>query len=222
MAAGHEEQASRASVKRGPGVPRWPAAIALVLIGVIYAFEPARLRLGPPWLLLGLVLPLIAAALFSRRRGYHDLAHWLGRALTTLVTLGLALSVLFLVTRLPGGKTAGTQLLGGAASLWVLNIVVFALWYWEIDGGGPSIRRPGGYHSVDFVFPQFQHDPAMAQAYWLPDFVDYLFFAFNTSTAFSPTDTLILSRRAKALMMAQSIISLIVLAVIVARAIGLL
>jgi uncharacterized membrane protein len=201
---------------------RWPIAIAFVLIAVAYAVLPDRLRAGPPWLLLLLLLPLIAATALSRRRGRHDIALWLGRTMTALVTLTLAISVVFLLTRLSASKVSGSFLLSSAASLWATNIGVFALWYWELDSGGPAERRPGNYHSIDFVFPQFQQDPEGAESYWLPDFVDYLFLAFNTSTAFSPTDTLVLSRRAKALMMAQSIISLIVLAVLAARAVNVL
>lgn len=222
MEAGRIERRLGEELKRGRGVARWPAAIALLLLGLVYALEPDRLRLGPPWLLLVLLLPLIAAMLLARRRGLHDIAHWLGRATTALATLALATGVVFLLTHLPGSREPGTFLLESAALLWATNIGVFALWYWEIDAGGPGVRGPGRYHSVDFVFPQFQQDPAMAEGYWLPGFVDYLFLAFNTSTAFSPTDTLVLSGRAKALMMAQSTISLVVLAVLAARAINVL
>jgi uncharacterized membrane protein len=87
-----------------------------------------------------------------------------------------------------------------------------------VDGGGPVERHRDAYRCTDFVFPQFQQDDAAIRAAWHPEFVDYLFLAFSTSTAFSPTDTLILSRRVKLLMMAQSLISLVVVAVLIARA----
>ncbi len=92
-------------------------------------------------------------------------------------------------------------------------------WYWEIDGGGPSRRHAEGYRSEDFVFPQSSLEQ-LSGVPWIPHYVDYLFLAFNASTAFSPTDTLVLSVRAKLLMMIQSLISLVVLAIIAARAIN--
>ena len=108
-----------------------------------------------------------------------------------------------------------------AGLIWIVNILIFALWYWEIDGGGPGRRHREGYHSSDFVFPQLTLDQKDGPP-WCPSFVDYLFLAFNTSTAFSPTDTLVLSRRIKLLVMTQSLISLMVLAIIAARAINTL
>ncbi|MGI8554606.1 MAG: hypothetical protein ACR2PL_28010 [Dehalococcoidia bacterium] len=208
-------------IKRGLGVPHWPAAITLLAIGLGYLLVPDRLRIGPSWLLLAAVIVLLIPLFLARWRGYHDLTHWLGRSATALVTLAVAISAVFLVARLPGSKMSGSELLHEAALIWLINILVFALWYWEIDGGGPRVRRPGYYQSLDFVFPQFQQDTPGAKG-WMPGFVDYVFFAFNTSTAFSPTDTTILSQRAKALMMTQSMISLTVLAVLAARAINTL
>ena len=203
-------------------VERWPAGIALVAIGVIYLFVSGELRVGPRWLLLAvegcLLLILLLARALERRR----ISHWLGRVMTGLATLAIALSALFLITRLPGSKIAGAELLGSSALVYLSNVVVFALWYWEIDGGGPLVRRLGHYSSRDFVFPQFQQDPQGAALSWMPGAIDYLFLAFNTSTAFSPTDTLVLSSRAKLLMMAQSLISLVVVAVLAARAINIL
>jgi uncharacterized membrane protein len=113
-------------------------------------------------------------------------------------------------------------LLQGAALIWVANVLTFAVWYWEIDGGGPARRHRAAHEPTDFLFPQVAAaDPELAKG-WSPRFVDYVFLAFNTSTAFSPTDTLVLSRRAKALMMIQSLISLLVIAVLAARAINTL
>jgi len=207
---------------KNPEVRRLPAAVALIAVGVAYLFLPQRLRVGPPWLVLALVLLLLFALIASHRIGYHGIAYRLGRIVTGLVTLAVGSSALFLVTRLPGGKLPGGELLQEAGLVWLANILVFALWYWEIDGGGPAVRIRSHYRSGDFVFPQFQQDPNGPAEPWMPDFFDYLFLAFNTSTAFSPTDTLVLSRRAKLLLMAQSLISLIVIAVLAARAINTL
>ena len=204
----------------GGEVSHWQAALALLGVGVLYLLLPSRLRLGPPWLILLLVLLLLVPLNLARIQGHHGVSHWLSRTATTLVTVAVALSVVFLAIRVPAGKTAGSTLLQDSALLWSGNILVFALWYWEIDGGGPHHRRFGHYQSTDVAFPQFQQDPLHASEYWMPDFLDYLFLAFNTSTAFSPTDTVVLSRRAKLLMMSQSLISLVAISVLIARAIN--
>lgn len=112
-------------------------------------------------------------------------------------------------------------LLGDAALIWAMNVITFAVWYWEIDGDGPASRRRDRHASEDFLFPQIARDRDEARD-WSPGFVDYLFLAFNTSTAFSPTDTAILSRRAKVTTMAQSLISLAVVAVLIGRAVNTL
>jgi uncharacterized membrane protein len=224
-AAVDKEQSSGGSEREGPrdyeGVPRWPAAVALLAIGAIYATLSERLTVGPPALLLGLVAVLLVPLMSAHRRGNHRLARWLALGLTTLVTLAVAASVLFLLTLLPARGTSASALLVDAALIWVSNVATFALWYWEIDGGGPARRRRHAHASKDFLFPQMDPDNATSSG-WSPGFVDYLFLAFNTSTAFSPTDTAVLSRRAKVLMMAQSLLSLLVVAVLAARAINTL
>jgi hypothetical protein len=209
-------------VVRRVRVRLWPSAVAVVIAGVAYALLPDRLREGPRWLLPVLVLLLVATGAGSRWRGYERITPWIGRALTVLVTIALVASVTLLVTTLPNTHTPGRDLLAYAVLLWILNIVVFALWYWEIDGGGPHARHPGLYKAPDFSWPQFQIDPDNASSYWMPAFIDYLFLAFNTSTAFGPTDTMILSRPAKVLMMTQSGLALVILALLAARAINML
>jgi uncharacterized membrane protein len=151
------------------------------------------------------------------------LTTWLGRAATAFVTAALVGSVLLLVLGLHPARLGGPPLLGDAALLWAINVAVFALWYWEIDNGGPHARHINGYAAIDFAFPQYQMaQPGGEPVHWHPEFIDYLFLAFCTNTAFSPTDTMVLSRRAKALMMVQSAIALVVLAVLAARAINIL
>ncbi|MDX6385988.1 MAG: hypothetical protein QOK48_3561 [Blastocatellia bacterium] len=119
------------------------------------------------------------------------------------------------------------SLLLSAAALWLSNILVFASWYWRLDAGGPHERaRINGHTDGAFLFPQMTMDPAAKLAAgehnWEPNFVDYLFLAFNTSTAFSPTDVPVLSRWAKILMMIQSLISLLVIALLAGRAVNIL
>jgi hypothetical protein len=151
----------------------------------------------------------------------------LGFTVTALVTLEMIVSVVLLVSALPSHRESPTALLLSAASLWTANILVFALWYWRLDAGGPHGRDSRLRH-VDgaFLFPQMTMLPdakaAAGQETWAPNFIDYLFLAFNTSTAFSPTDTPVLARWGKVLMMLQSIISLTVLALLAARAVNIL
>jgi uncharacterized membrane protein len=127
---------------------------------------------------------------------------------------------------LPTHEETPVELLGSAASLWLTKILVFALWYWRLDAGGPNRREQWvGHPDGAFLFPQMMHQdgPAATEPHaWSPTFVDYLFLAFNTSTAFSPTEVPVLSRWAKLLMMLQAIISLTVIVVLAARAVNIL
>jgi uncharacterized membrane protein len=132
-----------------------------------------------------------------------------------------------LIAGLPGKRQTPERLLVSAAGLWISNILVFASWYWRLDAGGPNQREVRGSHTGGaFLFPQMSLDPDLkkqiAGEHWSPGFVDYLFLAFNTSTAFSPTDVPVLTRWAKLMMMVQSLISLTTLAVVAARAINIL
>jgi uncharacterized membrane protein len=109
-----------------------------------------------------------------------------------------------------------------AALIWASNVITFAVWYWEIDGGGPAERRTDFHTSEDFVFPQMVQQDGKEASDWSPGFLDYLFLAFNTGTAFSPTDTAVLSHRAKVLTMVQSLLTLVVILVLVGWAINTL
>jgi uncharacterized membrane protein len=164
-----------------------------------------------------LLVPLLTAHL----RGSHGLARGFAFGVIGLVTVALVASAFLLVSSSLNGGTSAPAMLRDAALLWVINVVTFAVWYWEIDGGGPAQRRREGHASQDFMFPQMNLDDKSARA-WSPGFLDYLFLAFNTSTAFSPTDTAVLSQRAKVLMMVQALLSLVILAVLVSRAINAL
>jgi hypothetical protein len=136
-------------------------------------------------------------------------------------------SLVLLISALPAHKEAPAELMLSAASLWFTNIIVFALWYWRLDAGGPHGRDSRfGHPDGAFLFPQMTMAPVSkkkaGQHGWSPNFFDYLFLAFNTSTAFSPTDAPILARWAKLLMMVQSVISLMVIALLAARAVNIL
>ena len=207
--------------------PRWPALVAVLSVGGIYAALPRYLLMGPRWLFPGVVFGLLVPTAVTHVRGHHFLNRLFGFTVNGAVTACLIASVALLIEELPAHRESPTKLLLSAASLWVSNVLVFALWYWRLDAGGPHGRvSRAGHPDGAFLFPQMTMSaPPGADspaACWSPNFVDYLFIAFNTSTAFSPTDVPVLARWAKALMMLQSLISLTVLALLAARAVNIL
>ena len=201
--------------------PRWAAIIGILATGFLYALLPQRLRIGPSWLLLAIevvVLVPIAFILLTRDDFSHRAIRISIMLLLGIVTLALAISILLLIISLPTNRHAG-DLLGSAAVLWSVNIIVFALWYWEIDGGGPVKRHQSGHQAADFMFPQQANGN---DGSWAPHFLDYLFVAFTGSTALSPADTYPLTRPAKTLMMIEAILSLTIIVLLAARAINIL
>ena len=207
--------------------PRWPAALALFAVGGLRLALPESLSAGPAWLLLTVVVLLWVPTVWSRYRGMYTTTKILGYVLTSVVTLDMIWSLCLLIAALPSHKEAPSDLLRSAGVLWIANILVFASWYWRLDAGGPRARELRGVHTDGaFLFPQMTLDPQakreMGDQYWRPGFVDYLFLAFNTSTAFSPTDSPVLSRWAKLLMMVQAFISFATVALLAARAVNIL
>jgi hypothetical protein len=207
--------------------PRWPAIVALFAVGSLRFALPESLSAGPKWLLLVVVGVLIIPTVVAQRKKNHLLNKCLGYIITSLVTLDMAWSLILLLIALPAHKETPGELLRSAAALWCANILVFASWYWRLDGGGPNARDQRGAHTDGaFLFPQMTLDPAvrrdMGEDAWSPGFVDYLFIAFNTSTAFSPTDCPVLSRWAKVMMMTQSLISFTTVVLLAARAVNIL
>lgn len=204
--------------------PRWPAIVALLAVGGVYTALPSFLTLGPRWVLLAVVGILLIPTVISHRTGHHELNRVLGYVVSSVITLALILSLILLIQALPTRVEPAPALLRSAGALWLTNILVFALWYWRLDGGGPFERdRRDAHTEGSFLFPQMtQYSKTAAEKHWSPRFIDYLFIAFNTSTAFSPSDTPVLSRWAKALTMLQAVISLIIVALLASRAIGIL
>jgi hypothetical protein len=207
--------------------PRWPAFIAILAVGGLYTGLPEALTIGPHWLFLALVLALSIPGLVFHHTGRHRLNSVFGFTVDGLLTVWLIVSVILLIDALPTKKVVPQQLLLSAASLWITNILVFALWYWRLDAGGPYQRdKVPGHSEGAFLFPQMTLSKEAlresGQQNWSPNFVDYLFLAFNTSTAFSPTDVLALARWAKILMMLQSLLSLLIIALLAARAVNIL
>jgi uncharacterized membrane protein len=202
--------------------PRWPAFVAMLAAAGVYWALPEPLSMGPGWLLLAIILVLLIPMVVSYHRGRHDVTRFLTFAANGVITLAMIVSLGFLIEGIPQHREAPAAMLRSACALWITNILVFALWYWKLDAGGPLGRdRAAGRIKSSFLFPQMLTrdggDPT-----WAPHFMDYLFLAFNTSTAFSPTDTAVLSRWAKMGMMLQSLISLTIVALLAARAVNIL
>ena len=205
---------------------RWPAVLGLFAIVGLRLALPRSLAGSPGWVPIALVVVLVIPTMLARRAQRYRLNQWLGYAVTGIVTLDTIWSLALLLMALPAHKEAPAELLRSAIVLWASNILVFASWYWRLDAGGPNARDQREFHGEGaFLFPQMTLDPGdpdSPASGWSPGFVDYLFLAFNTSTAFSPTDVPVLSRWAKVLMMVQSSISLATVALLAARAVNIL
>ena len=212
---------------RLPPEPRWPALVAMLSVSALNLALPSSLSPGPDWLVLVLVAFLLAPAVLLHHQGREHLGQIFSYAALSVVTLAMIASLTLLIKSLPAHKETPGQLLLSASLLWFSNLLIFASWYWRLDAGGPHQRDLEGPHTDGaFLFPQMMVDPelrkAMGDENWRPGFVDYLFLAFNTSTAFSPTDVPVLSRWAKMLMMVQASISLATVALLAARAVNIL
>jgi hypothetical protein len=201
--------------------PRWPAFIGMLAASGVYWALPEPLSIGPGWLLSAIIVLLMIPLGISNWRGDHNAARVFSYLANGIITIAMIISLAHLVQGIPKHLETPTALLRSALSLWVANVLVFALWYWKLDAGGPVPREaPNGMDKSSFLFPQMSRPNA--DPCWVPNFVDYLFFAFNTSTAFSPTDTAVLGRWAKLAVMTQALISLAIIALLAARAVNIL
>jgi uncharacterized membrane protein len=186
---------------------------------------PDKLRLGPRWLVPGLeALLLIALAAASPQRRMRHSKRRRAVVLTLIALLSatnavsLALLCHYLIS---GGHETGKSLIFSGALLWVINVLLFGLWYWELDRGGPLERMKHTREHTDFLFPQMS-DSRWAPKGWMPGLVDYLYLSFTNATAFSPTDTMPLTPMAKSLMAGQSLVALVTVGLVVARAVNIL
>jgi uncharacterized membrane protein len=208
------------------GEPRWPVTVTiLVAIGLQLAL-PARLSPNVHWVLPVLEVLLLIGIVMANPRRVDRRSKALRRAsmgLIIVISLANASSAVRLIVGLvrgtEGDHPATLLLVGGA--IWLTNVIVFALWYWELDRGGPVARAHGDLPNPDFVFPQMS-SPELVAPDWEPQFVDYLYVSFTNAAAFSPTDTMPFSRWAKLTMMLQSAVSLAVVVLVIARAVNIL
>jgi hypothetical protein len=207
--------------------PRGQAVLAFLAISAIYLALPHNLVVGPIWLLPTLIVVLLVPTVVSHRVGRHSLNRTLGFLINGITTLALIGSVILLVRALPAHRQPPLQLLRSGGLLWLTNVIVFALWYWRLDGGGPTLRqKEKKFGSTSFLFPQMQipqdERAQFACARWRPRFIDYLFVAFTQSSTFGPTDAPLLARWTKVLAMVQILISLTIVVLLISQAVGVL
>lgn len=208
--------------------PRWPVVITIFVVIILLAVLPGRVRMFPEWFpfTLGIVVMVPTAAVGTA----SDKALWLRleRAVMMLFIVvvggGSIVNLANLITAMisRSNEVSGLQLLTSSIALWVTNVLAFSLLYWQMDRGGPEARTSGTGSMPDWLFPQDGASPENFPKDWHPAFVDYLFLGFNTATAFSPTEVLTLTPRAKMLMMLESSISLMTIVVVASRAINIL
>jgi uncharacterized membrane protein len=207
--------------------PRWPPALAILAVLALLAALPGHVHVLPVWIsylaALAVIVPMAAVAVTSGN------TLWLGIERTMIIllavvyvanTIGEVADMIGVITLHPTGNNA-FSLLSSSVAIWIANVLMFSLLYWQVDGGGPYARASKLKIRPDWVFPQ-PAAPEDLPPDWRPLFLDYLYLGYNTATAFSPTDALPLTRRAKMLMMIESTISLLTMVVIVARAINII
>jgi hypothetical protein len=205
--------------------PFWQAQLTAIAAIALYLALPEKLTVGPTWLLPtleGLLVVGLIVAMPNPAMQYSPWRRHFAIALIGLVSAANLASLLLLIHYLlKGGKAGGHALILSGVVLWVTNVLLFALWYWELDRGGPVARVLDKTALPDFLFPQMA-DPRWAPDGWSPGFVDYLYVSFTNATAFSPTDAMPLSQPAKLLMTVQALASLLTIGLVVARAVNIL
>ncbi|MEU6089550.1 hypothetical protein ABZ865_22605 [Streptomyces sp. NPDC047085] len=208
------------------GEPRLAVTAVIGVAVVLQLVLPHRLALQPFWVLPALEVVLLAGLIAANPRRVEPRTRplrWLGLGLISVISVANGLAAVRLVVELVSGRAGkdAVPLLLTGGGIWLTNVIVFALWYWEWDRGGPMARVLGRRQHADFLFVQMQ-SPELAPPDWEPAFLDYLYLSFTNSTAFSPTDVMPLSRWAKMLMMLQSSVSLVTMVLVVARAVNIL
>jgi len=210
------------------GEPRWPMAIAVVATGLLRAALPHQLRNGDAaWLFLVLVVGLLAVLIIGDpgridrdRRWLHNLTSVM-IGLISIANADAAIRLVVGIINVSSFTQNAKVLLASGGAIWLSNIITFALWYWNLDRGGPAARAAGRHVRPALIFPEMLH-PQHVEKDWVPTFVDYFHFAFATATAFSPTDVSAVKPWMKLMMMAEEAISLVVAILVVARAVNIL
>ena len=215
-------------VPTGTGESRWPMAVAVLAAGGLRAALPAQLRSGDArWAFIVVVVVLLAILIIGDPGRIDRDSAWLRAFTVTLIGLITAVNATAAV-RLVAGiigavkfSTDANVLLASGGAIWLSNVIVFGLWYWDLDRGGAAARARGSDRQPAFVFPEMSH-PQYVSPGWYPKFIDYLHLSFTTATAFSPTDVSAIKPWAKLMMMAEEAISLLVAFLVVSRAVNIL
>ncbi len=208
-----------------PSRSYWPARAAVLAAMLLYIFLPDRVIPGPRFIVPAVEsVLLVVISLFLPHRTNVDAR---SRRTLAVVVIGV-LSVVNIINLallvdqlLKGALNQGRPLIIGAVAIWLTNIIVFGLWYWELDRGGPYARHTRTHREPDFLFPQMA-TPGAGRPDWAPSFIDYLYVSLTNATAFSPTDTMPLTTTAKLLMGVQAAASLLTVAIVAARAVNIL
>ena len=208
------------------GELRWPVALVVVLTAAAQLTIPSAFALGPVWLfptIEALLLGLLIVTNPGEIRHPHRWLRTVSLGLTATMSLSVVASAVELIAGLLDGSVSNDPftLIRVGGTIWLVNVVVMALWYWELDRGGASARARNVRQQPDFLFPQMS-SPEFAEPDWEPRFLDYLYLSFTNATAFSPTDTMPLTRGAKLGMMLEEAISLATAILVIARAVNIL
>ncbi len=207
--------------------PYWGGQLVLAAAILLQLSLSDQLTVGPYWLLPameGLVLVALSIASPHPRLRHSPLRRHLALTLIGVVSAANAYALVMLVHfLLRGGRVSGHALIGSGVVLWVTNVLLFGVWFWQLDGGGPLARKLKRKPHPDFLFPQMTDDVRQfAPRGWEPTLLDYLYTSFTNATAFSPTDTMPLTPMAKALMTGQSLVALTTIGLVFARAVNIL
>ena len=230
--ATEDGQARDPPIELVPAVNRgehwWPVATAIIVVAGLHVALPARYRVQPAWLIPAVVLALLAALVIGDPGRIDRQRRWLriatGAVIAVITLTNLSAAVRLVLEILTNNKLFANHpgaLLAAGAVVWATNVVAFALWYWDLDRGGAAARAHHPYQHPAFVFPEMQNADYVPAA-WVPRFVDYLSLAFWTATAISPTDISAIRPWSKLLMMLEASCSIVLAALVIARAINVL
>jgi uncharacterized membrane protein len=205
--------------------PAWPALATVLFAIALQIALPDRVVIGPRWLLPALEAVMLITLLLAsplELEGGHARRRALALSTTALVSVANITSLYLLAHELLHSHlTQGRPLIVAGSLIWLTNVAIFGLWYWETDRGGPGKRALGHDDPPDFLFPQMSDD-TIEPLEWRPGFIDYLYVSFTNACAFSPTDTMPLTPRAKVIMGVQALVSLVTIGLVVSRAVNIL
>jgi hypothetical protein len=220
------EEASGGQLPGHKGEPRWAMAAAVLAAELLHLTLPSQISAVGRWIYPVITLGLLLVLVIGDPGRIDNRAVWL-RVVTSLliasITIANAFNAIHLVQLIVANTNLGTatRLLGSGAAIWLVNVITFGLWYWDLDQGGAAARAAGTTKLPAFLFPEMTN-PEVVKAGWYPQLIDYLHMSFATATAFSPTDVSAIKHWSKMLMTFESAVSLLLAVFVVARAINIL